>query len=349
MTVAQAIPRRAPRHLPVRRILVVLIAVAILALGGYVGYVAAIGPSGLLHPTPAADCRTPDDRFGWAYEAINYDIADDAVLRAANADMTSCANQGAEAGTAVVAADGIPIGGWYIPAANGAGPTATTVVLVHGWGDNKSGLLKYAAAFHDRFNVVAFDLRNGGRSGSKDTTFGLDEQHDLEAILDWLVGEKAPGHIAVMGNSMGGGTTLIAAAGDPRIEAVILDSTHARVAEVLDRRMDVDEGLPVVPTTWALTTSIRILNGYDLDEADPVRYVAALGERPLLVIHGTADRNDVPAKSADVNVAEARDAGVDVELHMCEGGTHGKLVEACPDDWAAWAVSFLDRVFPPGS
>jgi len=39
---------------------------------------------------------------------------------------------------------------------------------------------------------------------------------------------------------------------------------------------------------------------------------------------------------------------VDVELHMCEGGTHGMLVEACPDDWATWAVSFLDRAFPPG-
>jgi fermentation-respiration switch protein FrsA (DUF1100 family) len=85
-----------------------------------------------------------------------------------------------------------------------------------------------------------------------------------------------------------------------------------------------------------------------LDQADPVRYVAALGVRPLLVIHGTADRNDVPATSADVIVAEAKDAGVDVELRMCESGTHGELVEACPDDWATWAVSFLDQVFPPG-
>jgi hypothetical protein len=34
---------------------------------------------------------------------------------------------------------------------------------------------------------------------------------------------------------------------------------------------------------------------------------------------------------------------------MCEGGTHGQLIEACPDDWATWAVSFLDRVFPPGT
>ena len=40
--------------------------------------------------------------------------------------MTTCTTQGALAGTAVVAADGVPIAGWYIPAANGAAASATT-------------------------------------------------------------------------------------------------------------------------------------------------------------------------------------------------------------------------------
>jgi pimeloyl-ACP methyl ester carboxylesterase len=323
-------------------------AIAIVGLGGFIGYVGVIGSDQFLHPTPAGDCRTPMDRFGWPYEAINYDIADDAALRSANPDMTACESQGATAGSDVVTSDGESIGGWYIPAGDGAGPTATTVVLVHGYADNKSGLLKYAEPLHERFNVVAFDLRNGGRSGSGNTTFGIDEQDDLEAIIDWLVREKAPAHIAVMGNSMGGGTTMIAAADDPRIEAVILDSTHARVVAILNRRMEVDEGLPSIPTVWALMTGIGVRTGIDLDRADPVDYVAELGDRPLLVIHGTADIHDVAAESANVMVSEAQSSGVDVELHMCEGGTHGMLVEACPDDWAAWAVSFLDRAFVPG-
>ena len=330
------------------RVLVrLVVVVAVLALGGFIGYVSVIGSDQFLHPTPQSDCRTPMDRFEWPYEAINYDIADDATLRSANADMTHCADQGATAGSEVVTSDGVAIGGWYIPAANGAAPTSTTVVLVHGYADNKSGLLKYAELLHDRFNVVAFDLRNGGRSGSKDTTFGIDEQYDLEAIIDWLVREKAPTHIAVMGNSMGGGTTMIAAANDPRIEAVILDSTHAQVVNILNRRMEVDEGLPAVPTVWALMIGIRVRIGIDLDTADPVDYVAELGDRPLLVIHGTADIHDIAADSADVMVAEAKASGVDVELHMCEGGAHGQLVEACPDEWQTWAESFLDRVFPP--
>jgi dipeptidyl aminopeptidase/acylaminoacyl peptidase len=325
-----------------------VLAIALIGLGGFVGYVGVIGSDQFLHPTPQSDCRTPMDRFDWPYEAINYDIADDATLRSANPDMTTCATQGATGGSDVVTSDGVPIAGWYIPAADGAAPAATTVVLVHGYADNKSGLLKYAALLHDRFNVVAFDLRNGGRSGSKNTTFGMDEQHDLEAIIDWLVREKAPTHIAVMGNSMGGGTTMIAAADDPRIEAVILDSTHARVVSILNRRMEVDEGLPAVPTVWALMTGIRFRTGIDLDQADPVNYVAALGDRSLLVIHGTADIHDIPAESAEVMVTKAEASNVDVELQMCEGGAHGQLVEACPGEWGTWVASFLDRVFPAG-
>lgn len=338
-------PVRRPVGRWARRLVIAVVAIALLGLGGFVGYAAAVGPDAILHPALRADCRTPA-QLGWPYEAINYDLADDATLAAANSDMAKCATQGAPAGREVVAADGVPIAGWYIPAATGSDPTATTVVLVHGWGDNKSGLLKYAAPLRETFNVVAFDLRNGGRSGLKNTTFGLDERLDLRAVIDWLERVKHPAHIAVMGNSMGGGTALIAAAEDPRIEAVILDSTHATMSELLNRRMDVDEHLPAVPTTWAVMTSMRLRYGINLDQADPVNYVAALGKRPLLIIHGTADRNDVPAQSADVNAARARASGVSVEVRMCQGGSHGALVEACPSDWASWTKTFISTAFP---
>lgn len=327
------------------RIAIAGVAIPLIALTAFVGYAAAVGPDAVLHPGYRADCRTPAT-LGWPYEAINYDIADDAALRAANPDMTRCAHQGGRAGNAVVAADGVPIAGWYIPASRGAASTDTTVVLVHGWGDNKSGLLKYAVPLREEFNVVAFDLRNGGRSGVGNTTFGLDESLDLRAMIDWLVRVKRPAHIAVMGNSMGGGTALIEASDDQRIEAVILDSTHARVSELLNRRMEVDENLPAIPTTWAVMTGIRVRTGIDLDNADPVDHVAALGGRPLLIIHGTADRHDVPAQSAEVNAAKARASGVPVEVEWCQGGAHGELVEVCPVEWARWTTDFITKAFP---
>ncbi len=329
-----------------RRLVVLLVAVAFLGLVGYTTYGVVVGSDQFLHPAGNEDCRTPLDRYGWSYEAINYDIADDANLRL-NPNMEKCANQGSPAGTHVVTQDGVPIAGWYVPPAGSSDASAPTIVLVHGYAANKSEVLKYAVPFHDRFAVVAIDLRNGGRSGKSETTFGLHEQYDLRAVLDWLERTKHPSHIVVMGNSMGGGTAVIEASTDPRVEAVILDSTHAQVVDPLARRLVVELNQPVsVPGTPAILAGIWLRTGLNLMDADPVKFVPALGDRPLLIIHGTNDVIDLPARSAEVNLAAAQAAGVPVELHMCQGGEHGSLVDrGCPADWATWSVAFVDRVF----
>jgi pimeloyl-ACP methyl ester carboxylesterase len=318
----------------------------VLAVGiGYTAYVAVVGSEALIHPTGNPDCRTPLVRYGWTYEAINYDIADDAVLRSSNSNMEKCSSQGATAGTEVVTSDGIRIAGWYIPAANGTAATGATVVLVHGFAANKSEVLKYAVPLHAMYNVVAMDLRGGGRSSKSDVTFGPREKLDLEAMIDWLERTKHPAHIAVMGNSMGGATAVLAAVNDQRIEALILDSTHARIEDILGRRLEVDEGQPSLPGTPAWLFGIWLRTGLNLMDSNPVNFIPALGHRPLLLIHGTADVHDLPSRSVDANYNAALAAGVPVELHMCEGATHGKVIDTCPVDWGRWSVEFLNRVF----
>ena len=320
-------------------------ALALVGATGYTAYVAAVGSEELIHPTGNPDCRTPLVRYGWTYEAINYDIADDAVLQRANPNMEKCSSQGATAGTDVVTSDGVHIGGWYIPAANGIGSTGATVVLVHGFAANKSEVLKYAVPLHATFNVVAFDLRGGGRSSKSDVTFGVREKLDLEAVIDWLERTKQPAHLAVMGNSMGGATAVLAAASDQRIEALILDSTHARVEDIFGRRAEVDAHQPSLPATPAVLFAIWLRTGLNLMDANPVNYIPALGQRPLLLIHGTADVHDVPERSVNANYRAAQAAGVPVELHMCEGASHGHVIDTCPADWGRWSVDFLDRAF----
>jgi pimeloyl-ACP methyl ester carboxylesterase len=327
--------------------LALLVAALVLVAGAivYTTYIGAVGSQALIHPADWPDCRTPLDRYGWAYEAINYDIADDAALRDANQNMESCSNQGATAGTQVVTSDGVHIGGWYIPAANGAGATGATVVLVHGWHINKSDVIKFAVPFHADFNVVAFDLRNCGRSSRTEATFGLREKLDLEAIIDWLERTKRPAHIAVMGCSVGGAAAVLAAAIDKRIEALILDSTHARVEDVVARQLEVAEHQPSLPGTPAILLGIWLRTGLNVRDANPINIIGTLGRRPILLLHGTADLIDVPERSVDANYRAAQAAGVPAELHMCEGGTHGMTIDACPADWGRWSVDFLNRVF----
>jgi fermentation-respiration switch protein FrsA (DUF1100 family) len=148
-----------------------------------------------------------------------------------------------------------------------------------------------------------------------------------------------------MGNSMGGATGVLAPASDQRIEALILDSTHARVEDIFGRRAEVDAHQPSLPATPAVLFAIWLRTGLNLMDANPVNYIPALGQRPLLLIHGTADVHDVPERSVNANYRAAQAAGVPVELHMCEGASHGHVIDTCPADWGRWSVDFLDRAF----
>jgi uncharacterized protein len=331
---------RLPRR---SRIMSVILVLALTALTGYTAYVGAVGSDVLVDPEPNARCGTPLVQFGWDYEAVNYDVADDARLMAANPDPDRCSDQGSRAGSEVVTSDGVSIAGWYIPAADGSGPAGPTIILVHGWNANKSEVLRYAVPLRDRFNVVVLDLRHGGRSGGHQITFGVQERLDVRAVVDWLERTKAPRAIGIMGNSMGGAAAAAAAVEDPRIRAIVLDSTHAKALDVFGRRLSVEEGQPAVPGSWAIAIGVWLRTGHDPRSSDPLGTVPRLGDRPVLLIHGTDDPIDVPADSAEQTLAAAKSAGVDIELRYCPGGRHGDLIDHCPIEWGEWAVEFYER------
>jgi pimeloyl-ACP methyl ester carboxylesterase len=318
------------------------IALAVAVLAGYVTYAGVRGSGEFLQP-PNRDpnCTTPAQAYGWAYEAINYDPADDARLASANPDPSHCTTQGATAGSAVKSPDGVPIAGWYIPAGDGAGPTDPTIVLVHGWHGNKSGMLAYAEPLHASFNLVLIDLRDNGRSGAADVTMGLRERLDLEAMIDWLEQTKHPRWLGALGNSMGGATVLAAAASDQRIRAVLLESTHASLITSGGNIIENEHGFPAQPSGWATITFVSVRLGADVTAIDPERTISRLGDRPVLIVHGTADLVDYPVTSAAINLQTATGAGVPAQLVYCPGGVHGQSVIQCPDLWSRSANAFF--------
>jgi pimeloyl-ACP methyl ester carboxylesterase len=329
-----------------RRILLALVALVVVAGAAYTGYVGYEGSRQLVETsTNPGDCRTPEEQFGWAYEAINYDIADDAALKVHNADLTRCSDQGAKAGDAVVTDDGIRIAGWYVPAGNGAGPTAPTVVLVHGFTNTKANILAYGEGLHQHFNLVAFDMRNRGRSTGTQTTGGVLEQKDLRAIIDWVEREKHPTHLGVLGNSLGAATAMAEARDDPRVEALALDSMHTRLSYQIEARLQ-HNGHPAYPGTWAIFLGIRIRTGVDAGSIDAADEMGDFVRRPILLSHGTADTEDLPARTQTF-YEDARAAGVKIELHWCEGAGHnapaGMPVAVCHDEFGAWMLDFFSR------
>ncbi|MDP9468810.1 MAG: hypothetical protein M3P32_08765, partial [Chloroflexota bacterium] len=177
-------PRHARRN-TLWRLVSFTMALALVLLVAYLGWVGYQGSQLFADHARAGDCRTPTSAFGWSYEAINYEIGSDRDLESFP-DRLNCATQGQAAGDALTATDGTRIAGWYIAAGNEVGPTAPTVVLAHADGANKSAMLEWAAPLHAAYNLVLFDFRNHGQSSGEVTTMGVREVADLRAVLDWL-------------------------------------------------------------------------------------------------------------------------------------------------------------------
>jgi pimeloyl-ACP methyl ester carboxylesterase len=320
------------------------ILVVLVAYLGYVGYEASRQLTGA--PSPSTDCRTPES-LGWTYEAINYDIAGDADL-VDEPNPEACTTTGPRAGADVTGPGRIGIAGWYVPAATNAGPDGPTVVLVHGWGSNKSNLLSRAELLHAAYNVVLLDLRNHGQSGEAPTTQGVLEAGDVRAVIDWLEEEKGPAQIAVFGVSMGGATALREAATDDRVDALVVESTHATIANAIEARLE-RAGYPLsVPAAWAALLGALLRTGEDVTVADPIRSVERLDGRPLLLISGGLD-DTIGDTDADDLLAAAQAGDAPASLHVCPDAGHADAVTVCAEDYRDWVLGFLERhLGPPG-
>jgi pimeloyl-ACP methyl ester carboxylesterase len=317
----------------------VAIAVVLVAVVGLLSYTTYVGYEGsrllVQRDGTSRDCRTPDVQFGWEYDAINYDSDDDRELLRRNADLADCEYEGRQAGTQVVSKDGVRIAGWYIPAANGAGPTAPTVILVHGFKANKSGILKYGEGLHQEFNLVAYDARNTGRSSGDRTTGGVLEQDDLRAVIDWLEREKQPIRIGVLGNSLGAATALAEARDDRRVSALALDSMHTRIRYQMEARVDA-EHWSYFGTNLAITLGVFLRTGIDINSIDAEDTIDDYGDRPLLLLHGTADTEDLPDRT-QAFFEQALAAGIAAQLEWCPDSGHnataGMPAEVCRENF----------------
>jgi uncharacterized protein len=332
--------RRADRRGVIWRWVTFAMVAVLVVLLAYLGYVGFVGSGQAVEPPAASrDCRTPSIANGWEYEAVNYEIFGDAEL-AELLDPTDCDPRAPTERDELVTSDGVSLAAWYIPAGSGAGPEAPTIVLAHGHGANKSGMLSRAEVLHPGYNLVLFDFRNHGQSEDAATTVGLLERNDLRAVIDWLEATKAPRAIGVLGVSMGGSAAINASRGDPRVAALVIESTHATLANALQARLD-RQGYPLsLPAAWSILLGGLIRTGQDMSAGDPLQAISRYGERPLLVIAGGSDDSIGPTDAEDL-LAAALDGGAQAELQVCPTAGHGETLRACPGDYRDWVLGFF--------
>jgi pimeloyl-ACP methyl ester carboxylesterase len=339
---------RAARRSAITRWVSFALVLILVALVGYLGVVGFIGSDQLANPPEhSTDCRTPARAEGWVYEAVNYDVASDGRL-ADVADPLHCPPNEAKAGAKIETADGVRIAAWYIPAGDGGAANGPTVVLAHGYGQNKSTMLPWAELLHDHYNLVLFDFRNHGQSTGSQTTQGVLEASDLRAVIDWLEKAKKPRQLAVLGVAMGGASALHEAVGDTRVDAVVLDSTHATLADAVQARLT-RQGYPLaLPAAWGILLGGLIRTGQDMSTVDPVGEITRL-HRPVLIIVG--GRDDAIGAHDGQDLLDAARAGQDggssSGLDICPRAGHAESVDRCRSDYRGWVLGFLERNLAP--
>ena len=127
---------------------------------------------------------------------------------------------------------------------------------------------------------------------------------------------------------------------------MIIESTHATMANVIQARLE-QAGYPLsLPGSWAVLLGTLVRTGQDVSSADAVQAIARLDERPVLIVTGGQDET-IRCKTPMTCWPPPRRPGRRRELDVCEEAGHAESLEACPEDYPGWMLGFLERVLAP--
>lgn len=196
--------------------------------------------------------------------------------------------------------DNVDIAAWYIP----SDKNQEVIILAHGKDNSRTNgfinlFVPFAAQLHTAgFSVLMIDLRGHGQSADARFTYGIKERRDVLGAVDWLEarGYQA-GRIGVLGYSLGAGSVIGAAAEEPAIGAIWLDSAFADIRSVLINNWRTVTGLPQ-PFVYSADWMIRLLYGYNISAARPIDEIGKIAPRPIFMTHCQND-NLIPISHMD--------------------------------------------------
>ncbi len=186
-----------------------------------------------------------------------------------------------------------------------------TIVFLHGNFGNLSNHFPQALFLTRKgFDVLAFDYQgfgdSKGRSSPKNTVEdGIASVRYAQSRL-----RAKNGGVAVFGQSLGAAVAAVVAAREPLVKAAALEAgftTYRSITQYVMRR-----GWLTWPFSFFVPTMI-VRHRYD-----PIKEIADIAPRPLLIVHGTADKT-IPVRMAKELFAKAKEPK---RIWLIEGAGH---------------------------
>jgi dipeptidyl aminopeptidase/acylaminoacyl peptidase len=235
--------------------------------------------------------------------------------------------------------DGLNIAGWYIP---GTQPNA--VILVHGVNANRMAVLPEAVILAEAgYHLALIDLRGHGQSQGANLTYGYQEALDVQAAVDFLLTQPDIQQVGALGTSYGGAAVARAAALDPRLSAVVIESSYSSLPDAVEDAFDNMSIFPKWPFAPLLVALAERRVGLKISQIDTARDLTALHPRAVMIIHGTKD-DMFPPHHAQKMYNAAREPK---ELWLIEGMGHSNPVIDREAEFKARVVSFFEDAFSP--
>ena len=237
----------------------------------------------------------------------------------------------------VSAPDGVALSGWIFTPAK---PNGSAVIALHGVGDTRMGMLAHADfLLRSGFTVLVPDVRGHGRSGGAITTYGVQEAGDVRCWTGRLLQNPAVHRLYGIGQSMGAAILIESLKVEPRFHAIVADCPFASFEEIAYERLHQVSGIPE-PLFWPvvhlgnLYADLRY--GVDLRQASPLNAIRVT-QVPVLLIHGTADRNIPPHHSLELHAANP----AATRLWLVPGAGHVASLSTDPQNYANTVVSWF--------
>ena len=186
----------------------------------------------------------------------------------------------------LVTADGVNFGAWHFRQ-----PGSPQTVIVSGGhkGQRQNSLGISAALWRKGFNVILYSYRGMPGSDRAPITFGIKEVLELQAVIAFARKRISNARIGLLGYSMGAVVSLLGAAGEPGVQALVLDSPFSDLRTLMIENVRRASKLPGSPFVWLAGVMLRLRTRSRISECSPRDVLSSLEPRPLFFIHGGAD------------------------------------------------------------
>lgn len=220
-----------------------------------------------------------------------------------------------------------------------------TVVLLHGFMSDGDSMAGFAKIFFDLgYNVLLPDARAHGRSAGKYIGYGWVEKDDILRWIKQIIAKNGKNQkIVVMGQSMGGATTMMVSGMKlpKQVKCFIEDCGYSNAKdEITFQAQNTLQMAEIIckPVVEAISGLNKIKNGFFLKDASSLKQLKK-NTRPFLFIHGAKDQV-VPSQMVYKNYAVT---SAPKELWITPLARHSESFPMYKDEYREKVSTFLEK------